>query len=128
MALLKSGSKRDSFAPVNDRERIFSLTTYVFLWWSSLKPIQMFILGQSFLPPAGALNIVQAITVVVLTGLIVTVIFSLNGTFGQRHGLAYAIQLRSSFGVRGAKIPRSEEHTSELQSPCNLVCRLLLEK
>ena len=24
--------------------------------------------------------------------------------------------------------PRSEEHTSELQSPCNLVCRLLHEK
>src|SRR5256885_843703 len=28
----------------------------------------------------------------------------------------------------GAVRPRSEEHTSELQSPCNLVCRLLLEK
>src|SRR5688500_8726827 len=27
-----------------------------------------------------------------------------------------------------AKLARSEEHTSELQSPCNLVCRLLLEK
>src|SRR5256885_8440414 len=27
----------------------------------------------------------------------------------------------------GEKV-RSEEHTSELQSPCNLVCRLLLEK
>src|SRR5256885_7537909 len=26
------------------------------------------------------------------------------------------------------KETRSEEHTSELQSPCNLVCRLLLEK
>src|SRR5256885_10491628 len=26
------------------------------------------------------------------------------------------------------KALRSEEHTSELQSPCNLVCRLLLEK
>src|SRR3989454_6194428 len=26
------------------------------------------------------------------------------------------------------KVDRSEEHTSELQSPCNLVCRLLLEK
>src|SRR5256885_13269601 len=25
-------------------------------------------------------------------------------------------------------VPRSEEYTSELQSPCNLVCRLLLEK
>src|SRR5256885_3794377 len=27
-----------------------------------------------------------------------------------------------------ATLHRSEEHTSELQSPCNLVCRLLLEK
>src|SRR5256885_3679638 len=30
--------------------------------------------------------------------------------------------------VRLATLFRSEEHTSELQSPCNLVCRLLLEK
>src|SRR2546426_3279356 len=30
-------------------------------------------------------------------------------------------------GAGGAR-RRSEEHTSELQSPCNLVCRLLLEK
>src|SRR5256885_9766835 len=29
---------------------------------------------------------------------------------------------------RDQLLPRSEEHTSELQSPCNLVCRLLLEK
>src|SRR5256885_5348287 len=28
----------------------------------------------------------------------------------------------------GGGLTRSEEHTSELQSPCNLVCRLLLEK
>src|SRR5256885_6972532 len=27
-----------------------------------------------------------------------------------------------------SRVSRSEEHTSELQSPCNLVCRLLLEK
>src|SRR5256885_10989788 len=30
-------------------------------------------------------------------------------------------------GIR-YQVARSEEHTSELQSPCNLVCRLLLEK
>src|SRR5205807_8660738 len=29
---------------------------------------------------------------------------------------------------RKERSSRSEEHTSELQSPCNLVCRLLLEK
>src|SRR5256885_9037538 len=30
--------------------------------------------------------------------------------------------------ARRRPLQRSEEHTSELQSPCNLVCRLLLEK
>src|SRR2546426_11152468 len=35
---------------------------------------------------------------------------------------------RPANGVPGARHTRSEEHTSELQSPCNLVCRLLLEK
>src|SRR5256885_4048390 len=32
------------------------------------------------------------------------------------------------FNTRYHYRSRSEEHTSELQSPCNLVCRLLLEK
>src|SRR2546426_7798209 len=35
--------------------------------------------------------------------------------------------LREQLG-NGVRPLRSEEHTSELQSPCNLVCRLLLEK
>src|SRR5688500_19327672 len=34
---------------------------------------------------------------------------------------------KKKFGTKRVKT-RSEEHTSELQSPCNLVCRLLLEK
>src|SRR5688500_4111848 len=36
----------------------------------------------------------------------------------------------NNFGIRKRLLEydRSEEHTSELQSPCNLVCRLLLEK
>src|SRR2546426_5026833 len=41
-----------------------------------------------------------------------------------RHGDRLAL----SGTVGGAPVRRSEEHTSELQSPCNLVCRLLLEK
>src|SRR5256885_15981091 len=39
--------------------------------------------------------------------------------------LEIVIALTASFEVGPS---RSEEHTSELQSPCNLVCRLLLEK
>src|SRR2546426_4503883 len=34
----------------------------------------------------------------------------------------------ASAQAESAQSGRSEEHTSELQSPCNLVCRLLLEK
>src|SRR5205807_5399771 len=41
-----------------------------------------------------------------------------------------SIPIRNKSAARwpGFERPRSEEHTSELQSPCNLVCRLLLEK
>src|SRR5256885_8571354 len=41
--------------------------------------------------------------------------------------LIIAGEIDLSVGSQQALI-RSEEHTSELQSPCNLVCRLLLEK
>src|SRR5256885_13051169 len=48
----------------------------------------------------------------------------------SRHGARLALP---ASGAGKAVCPatgetRSEEHTSELQSPCNLVCRLLLEK
>src|SRR5256885_6193138 len=36
--------------------------------------------------------------------------------------------IRSVASLGAVRWRRSEEHTSELQSPCNLVCRLLLEK
>src|SRR5256885_11867257 len=39
-----------------------------------------------------------------------------------------AICHHSVFELTDFSVSRSEEHTSELQSPCNLVCRLLLEK
>src|SRR5256885_10816646 len=37
-------------------------------------------------------------------------------------------RLPSSSRISAEPVLRSEEHTSELQSPCNLVCRLLLDK
>src|SRR5256885_8122787 len=54
-----------------------------------------------------------------------------SSTSWRGRSLSYT-QARSSVPI--ANVPpsiatlRSEEHTSELQSPCNLVCRLLLEK
>src|SRR5256885_11159752 len=59
---------------------------------------------------------------------------SMNGAF-NRGKLRLTSGLFGRCGVNGmaGRLPgkgqflRSEEHTSELQSPCNLVCRLLLE-
>src|SRR5256885_10219519 len=43
-------------------------------------------------------------------------------------GQRFAQRRRVKAARIGRREQRSEEHTSELQSPCNLVCRLLLEK
>src|SRR2546426_5096129 len=49
--------------------------------------------------------------------------------FRELVALAKAKPGSMNYGSSGlGSIHRSEEHTSELQSPCNLVCRLLLEK
>src|SRR6201993_5665017 len=47
------------------------------------------------------------------------------GWFAKRFGASPAAAI--NFNLVRINL-RSEEHTSELQSPCNLVCRLLLEK
>src|SRR5256885_6407813 len=58
---------------------------------------------------------------------------AVNGRTGQL-GLPFVFHTHSGasliFFLEATKLTnlRSEEHTSELQSPCNLVCRLLLEK
>src|SRR5688500_2878647 len=58
-------------------------------------------------------------------------------TFGMAEGLTVQTGIIHGTGMAFAgldkmrlfgPVKRSEEHTSELQSPCNLVCRLLLEK
>src|SRR5256885_12208361 len=41
---------------------------------------------------------------------------------------ANAVHGSDAAETAAVEVARSEEHTSELQSPCNLVCRLLLEK
>src|ERR1022692_2491805 len=54
---------------------------------------------------------------------------ALTDRFGEEEGGALWDRFTVHYTpVHGSWLNRSEEHTSELQSPCNLVCRLLLEK
>src|SRR2546426_4041669 len=47
---------------------------------------------------------------------------------GTKLKIAFATGIHNTIGCDLVNHCRSEEHTSELQSPCKLVCRLLLEK
>src|SRR5690348_18009362 len=49
-------------------------------------------------------------------------------TAGQIVIICRFLTERPRLGPEALLVPRSEEHTSELQSPVHLVCRLLLEK
>src|SRR2546426_6206220 len=53
---------------------------------------------------------------------------SRNRKARKRLNSAASWSKRKLGNINRASKNRSEEHTSELQSPCNLVCRLLLEK
>src|SRR5256885_11438600 len=60
-----------------------------------------------------------------------TLFRSFSGTtsrFTSKYFPSDLIAIASFLTVSPFFFARSEEHTSELQSPCNLVCRLLLEK
>src|SRR5256885_6087227 len=52
----------------------------------------------------------------------------LEGELGREDAGVLPLVLLEDIRLHRAANGRSEEHTSELQSPCNLVCRLLLEK
>src|ERR1039457_3098752 len=55
-------------------------------------------------------------------------LFPYTTLFRSRTGIAGGAACERAAKWREDDADRSEEHTSELQSPCNLVCRLLLEK
>src|SRR5256885_5545020 len=55
-------------------------------------------------------------------------LFPYTTLFRSRWWAVNSAPMAIDWSMRENWRPRSEEHTSELQSPCNLVCRLLLEK
>lgn len=89
--------------PIPNEQRVFGLPSYIAMWISSMVVIQIFIVGQSFLPPSGALNITQAITVTIVSSLILWLMFSLNSAPGVKHGIPFIVQARASFGYKGAR-------------------------
>ncbi|WML58910.1 NCS1 family transporter [Neobacillus sp. PS2-9] len=100
---LTKSSKREALNPVPNEKRIFGLSSYILMWISSMVVIQIFMIGQSFLPPAGKLNILQAGVVAGISALITGIFFVLNSKPGMVYGIPFIVQARLPFGYNGAR-------------------------
>src|SRR6266446_6306701 len=83
-------------------------------------------------PLLGILGVIMGAGIVTLTGRMISLgLADLKGhvgiSFDDGAWISTAYNMALVF-IGPFTVYRSEEHTSELQSPCNLVCRLLLEK
>jgi NCS1 family nucleobase:cation symporter-1 len=94
----------DDLQPTSVTGRVFSTLSYVLMWWSSLIVMQAFVLGQAFLPPNGKLNLLQALVIMTLAGVLFVLALALNGQAGLKYGIPYSIQVRTGFGLRGSTI------------------------
>jgi NCS1 family nucleobase:cation symporter-1 len=73
--------------------------------WASLIVIQGFVMGQALLPPQGDLTLFQGIVVIGSAAAVMAIFMVLNGQAGLKYGIPYCIQLRASYGTRGARFP-----------------------
>ncbi|RSL33529.1 transporter [Salibacterium salarium] len=98
--------QNQELAPIlSEKERILGPKAYVAMWWGDTIMVGTFMLGSSLIPPFGDLNLFQAIAALLLANVIAALLFSLNGKVGWKHGIPMVVQLRSSFGPVGAKVP-----------------------
>lgn len=101
---LNKSSKRESLAPVSNDNRVFGLSSYLAFWVSSTVVMQLFIIGQGFVPPNGELNMLQAAIAGFASTIIVALMFVVNSHPGMKHGIPFIVQARSAFGYHGARI------------------------
>ncbi|MEW9673938.1 cytosine permease [Ammoniphilus sp. 3BR4] len=88
--------------PISESDRPMTQMTYVLSFWSTAIIIQVMAIGTFLLK--GGLNIYQVIAVGVISGILVATFCTVNSFAGLKHGIPFIIQLRSSFGYRGAKV------------------------
>ncbi|MBN2324486.1 MAG: cytosine permease [Spirochaetes bacterium] len=98
------GTKLEELFPIPDDRRTMKLWSYIPVWWAAMIVVMIFAVGFFAIHPYGPLNVTQALVALVFSSVFCGVLFALNAYPGYRKGVPYAVQARSSFGVKGAKI------------------------
>jgi len=93
----------EDLAPTDPRQRTWTWLHYVTLWIGMVVCIPSYIAASSLLDQG--MSALQAVATVLLGNLIVVVPIMLVGHAGAKYGIPFAVLVRSSFGVRGNKLP-----------------------
>lgn len=94
-----------SLLPKDNKDRTMNCFTYAFMWIGDGMNLGNMTLGASLVVAGVAtMNIFQTFVATFIAILIITTIFVFNDRLGYRTGIPYVVQLRMSFGIKGAII------------------------
>ncbi|WP_423798036.1 cytosine permease [Neobacillus sp. SAB-20_R2A] len=98
----KNGTDLNGLNPIPEKDRPLTLAPYVLSFWSTAIIIQVMAIGTFLLK--GGLNLYQVLAVGVISGVLVATFCTINSFAGIKNGIPFIVQLRSSFGYKGAKV------------------------
>jgi len=101
--ITEKGLGEESLMP--QEYRILGNISYLLTWLGGCVAIGTFMMGSSLVPPAGNLNLWQALLAIIIGNSIVAIGLTINGRVGHRYGIPFIVQLRSSFGMTGSILP-----------------------
>jgi len=93
----------EDLAPTDAHQRTWKWLHYVSLWIGMVVCIPCYMAASSLLDQGMSAN--EAVAIVFLGSLIMVVPIMLIGHAGAKYGIPFAVLIRSSFGVRGNKLP-----------------------
>ena len=105
VAINKAAGIDESLLPKKPEERKLNPWNYMSMWLGDGVNLGNMTLGGSLVVAGTAMmNIYQTLAAAFIAIAIISVIFSLNDSFGYKTGIPYVMQLRMSFGAKGSII------------------------
>ncbi|MGP6140398.1 cytosine permease [Jeotgalibaca sp. A127] len=89
--------------PKKPEDRDWGISNFITLWMGAVHNIMGYMTVAGFF--VLGLNVMQVITAVMLSAVIVSIGYALNGYAAAKYGLPFSMLIRDAFGVKGAIIP-----------------------
>lgn len=93
----------EGILPIPFKDRIVTPMGFSMIYWASFIAVQLMTMGLFLLAPIGQLNFIQVMVACVISGVIFALVLAGNADAGARYGIPFVVQIRSAFGVKGAK-------------------------